>query len=94
MKGGLKAIRRITAQDKAKAAGKYTLLATIAGKYTANVGWPGYSNAGVDEVFKKFLIPQMLAAVAQDQMTPQEAARTFDREVREIFQKWRNLKKV
>ncbi|MBA3330233.1 MAG: extracellular solute-binding protein [Actinobacteria bacterium] len=94
VKGGLKAIRKITASDKAKPAGKYTVLATIAEKYTANVGWPGFSNAGVDEVFNKFLIPQMFAAVAQDKMTPDEAARTFDRQVREIFQKWRDLKKI
>jgi len=94
VKGGLKGIRQITAADKAKPAGKYTVLATIAEKYTANVGWPGFSNAGVDEVFNKFLIPQMFATVAQDKMTPDEAAKTFDRQVREIFQKWRNLKKI
>ena len=94
VKGGLKEIRKITAQDKAKPAGKYTVLATIAERYTANVGWPGFSNAGVDEVFNKFLIPQMFATVAQDKMTPEEAAKTFDRQVREIFQKWRDLKKI
>ena len=94
VKGGLKGIRRITASDKAKPAGKYTVLATIAEKYTANVGWPGFSNAGVDEVFNKFLIPQMFAAVAQDKMTAAEAAKTFDGQVREIFQKWRNLGKI
>jgi multiple sugar transport system substrate-binding protein len=91
---GFKAIRRYTAKDPFKPKGKYTILTTIAQKYTANVGWPGFSNAGVDEVFNKFLIPQMFAAVAQDKMTPEEAARTFDRQVKEIFQKWRNLKKV
>lgn len=91
---GFKAIRRYTAKDPFKPRGKYTILTTIAERYTGNVGWPGYSNAGVDEVFNKFLVPQMFAAVAQDKMTPAEAARTFDRQVREIFQKWRNLKKI
>ena len=91
---GFKAIRRYTAKDTFKPRGKYTILTTIAERYTGNVGWPGFSNAGVDEVFNKFLIPQMFANVAQEKMTPEEAARTFDRQVREIFQKWRNLGKI
>jgi multiple sugar transport system substrate-binding protein len=91
---GFKAIRRYTAKDQFKPRGKYTILTTIAEKYTGNVGWPGFSNAGVDEVFNKFLIPQMFASVAQEKMTPEEAARTFDRQIREIFQKWRNLGKI
>jgi multiple sugar transport system substrate-binding protein len=91
---GFKAIRRYTAKDPFKPKGKYTILTTIAERYTANVGWPGFSNAGVDEIYNKFLIPQMFAQVAQDKMSAADAARTFDRQAREIFQKWRNLKKI
>jgi hypothetical protein len=36
----------------------------------------------------------MFANVAQEKMSPEEAARTFDRQIREIFQKWRNLGKI
>ena len=36
----------------------------------------------------------MFAAVAQDRMTAAEAARTFDGQVRSIYQKWRNLGKI
>jgi multiple sugar transport system substrate-binding protein len=94
VKGGFKAIRKATAADKHKPAGKYTILTTIAEKYTTNVGHPGFSNAGVDEVFNKFLIPQMFAEVAQDKMTPAEAARAADREIKAIFAKWRRRKKL
>ena len=94
VKGGFKAIRRATAADKHKPAGKYTILTTIAEKYTTNVGHPGFSNAGVDEVFNKFLIPQMFAEVAQEKMTPAEAARAADREIKAIFAKWRRRKKL
>jgi multiple sugar transport system substrate-binding protein len=94
VKGGFKAIRKATAADKHKPAGKYTILTTIAEKYTANVGHPGFSNAGVDEVFNKFLIPQMFAEVAQEKMTPAEAARAADREIKAIFAKWRRRKKL
>ena len=74
--------------------GKYTILDEINKKYTKNVGYPGFSNPAIDEVFNKFLIPQMFAEVAQDKRTPADAARTYDRQLREIFQKWRNRGKI
>jgi multiple sugar transport system substrate-binding protein len=94
VKGGFKAIRRYTAKDKFRPHGKYTVLTTIAEKYTTNVGHPGFSNAAVDEIFNKYLIPQMFAAVAQDKMSAQDAAKTFDRQMRSIFTKWRSLKLI
>lgn len=94
VKGGLPAIRRFTAQDKHKPSGKYTILSTIAERFTTNVGHPGYANAAMDEVFNKFLIPQMFAQVAQDRMSPDEAARAAQQEIGRIYAKWRNLKKI
>ena len=87
-------MRRATAADRARPRGKYTILTTIAQRYTTNVGHPGFANAAVDEVFNKFLVPQMFATVAQDKMSAADAARTFDGQVRSIYQKWRNLGKV
>jgi multiple sugar transport system substrate-binding protein len=94
VKGGFKSIRKATAADKHKPLGKYTILTTIAEKYTTNVGHPGFSNAGIDEVFNKFLIPQMFAEVAQDKMSPAEAARAAEREIKSIYAKWRRRKKL
>ena len=94
VKGGFKAIRKATAADKHKPLGKYTILTTIAEKYTTNVGHPGYSNAAIDEVFNKFLIPQMFAEVAQDKMSIDEAVRAAEREIKSIFAKWRRRKKL
>ena len=74
--------------------GKYNVLDTINKRYTKNVGYPGFSNAAIDEVFNKFLIPQMFANVAQDKMSPTEAARTFDREIKKIYASWRGRKKI
>ena len=74
--------------------GKYVVLDRINKNYTYNVGYPGYSNAAIDEVFNKFLIPQMFAEVAQDKRTPADAAREYDRQIRIIFQAWRNRKKI
>lgn len=94
VKGGFRTIRRATARDTHRPLGKYTILTTIAQRYTTNVGHPGYANAAIDEVFNKFLIPQMFAEVAQDKMTPAEAARAMDREIRTIFAKWRRRRKI
>ncbi len=74
--------------------GKYKILDTIARKYTANVGFPGYSNAAVDEIWNTWLIPQMFAQVAQDKMTPAEAAKTAERQMKAIFAKWRKRGKI
>jgi multiple sugar transport system substrate-binding protein len=87
-------IKRRLERDPAQPKGKYVVLDEINQKYTKNVGYPGFSNAAVDEVFNKFLIPQMFAQVAQGKQSPDEAARTFDRELKQVFQKWRGLKKI
>ena len=74
--------------------GKYKILNTIAKSYTANVGYPGYSNAAVDEIFNTFLIPQMFAEVAQGKKTPAEAAQDAEKQMKTIFAKWRRRKKI
>jgi multiple sugar transport system substrate-binding protein len=90
----VKNIQRQLAQDKHKPLGKYTILGTIAQKYTHNVGWPGFSNAAIDEIFTTSLIPQMFAQVAQKKMTPDEAVRSADRAMKTVFDKWRKRKKI
>ena len=90
----VKNIQHQLAQDKHKPLGKYTVLGTIARKYTYNVGWPGYSNAAIDEMFNTFLIPQMFAQVAQKKMSADDAVRATDRELRKVFAKWRKRGKV
>ena len=89
IKGGFQTIRRMAAQDTHRPRGKYTILTTIAEKYTANVGYPGFSNAVIDEIFQRYLIPQMFAQVAQGKMQPAEAVRSFDRQFKALYRKWR-----
>jgi multiple sugar transport system substrate-binding protein len=94
VKGGFKAIRKITAADKHKPLGKYTILTTIAEKYTTNVGYPGFANAAVGDIFNQFLVPQMFAQVAQGKMTPEDAARSMQGQFRSIYAKWRAQKLI
>jgi multiple sugar transport system substrate-binding protein len=89
IKGGFKTIRALTRQDTHKPRGKYTILTTIAEKYTTNPGFPGNSTPVMDELYNTFLIPQMFAEVAQGKSSPADAVRTFDRKAQAIWRKWR-----
>jgi multiple sugar transport system substrate-binding protein len=86
--------RKRLAADPHTPKGKYVVLDTIARRYTKNVGYPGYSNAAVDEIFNTFLIPQMFANVAQGKKSPAEAARDAEKQMRAIFAKWRKRGKI
>ena len=90
IKGGFKTIREMTKQDTHKPKGKYTILTTIAEKYTTNPGHPGNSTPVMDEIYNTFLIPQMFAEVAQGKSTPAEAVSAFATKAQGIYRKWRN----
>jgi multiple sugar transport system substrate-binding protein len=90
IKGGFKTIRKMTAQDPHKPKGKYTVLTTIAEKYTTNPGHPGHTNAVIDEIFNTWMIPEMFAKVAQGKSSPADAVSDFDARARRIYRKWKN----
>ncbi len=90
IKGGFKEIRKMCAQDTHKPRGKYTVLTTIAEKYTTNPGHPGNTTPVIDEIFNTFLIPQMFAEVAQGKSTPADAVSAFSSKAQGIYRKWRN----
>jgi multiple sugar transport system substrate-binding protein len=90
IKGGFKTIRKMTAQDTHKPKGKYTILTTIAEKYTTNPGHPGNTTPVIDEIFNTFLIPQMFAEVAQGKSSPAEAVQSFAKKAQSIYRKWKN----
>jgi multiple sugar transport system substrate-binding protein len=93
-RGAAKNYRAQLAADRHPPRNKYVVLEQIARKYTTNVGYPGFSNAAVDEIFNKWLIPQMFAEVAQGKSSPAEAARDAEREFKRIFAKWRSRGKI
>ncbi|MGZ8740291.1 MAG: carbohydrate ABC transporter substrate-binding protein, partial [Gaiellaceae bacterium] len=89
-----KKIQKLAAADTHKPRGKYQILTTIAQKYTANPGYPGYTNAAFSEVFGKFLIPKMFAQVSQGKMSAANAVSAADKEIKDIYRKWRKLGKI
>jgi multiple sugar transport system substrate-binding protein len=89
-----KAIRKTAAADTHKPRGKYTVLTTIAEKYTHNIGYPGTTNAAMDEVFSKYLIPQMFAQVSQGKMSAADSVRSTNAQVKQIYAKWKARGKI
>ena len=89
-----KQIYKAAAADTHKPHGKYTVLTKIAEKYTHNVGYPGFSNAAINELFTTYLIPQMFAQVAQGKMTATDAAKAAESAMKPIFAKWRAKGKI
>jgi multiple sugar transport system substrate-binding protein len=83
----------VTEDPVGGAHGKYSLLAD-ADTWTTNIGDPGYTNAAISEIFHRGLIPTMFARSATGQLTPEEALDKADREVRAIFQSWKERNKV
>jgi len=86
--------RRLERDPVAKPAGKYSVLGEIADKYTNNPGYPGFTNAAIDEIFNKFMIPQMFAEVAQDKRTAEDAVKVYHRSFKRIFTRWQNRGKI
>lgn len=66
---------------------KYRVLADAL-TWATNVGFPGYSNAAIDEVFNTFLIPTMFAKAARDEVSPEDSIKAAEREMKRIFAKW------
>ena len=82
-------IYKAAASDTHPPQGKYTILATVASRYTRSAGYPGYFNAAVNETLSRFLIPQMFAEVSQGKMSAAESVRATALELRQIWDRWK-----
>lgn len=89
-----KQIRKTAAADPHKPHGKYTVLTTIAEKFTHNIGFPGTYNAAMDEVFTKYLIPQMFAQVSQGKLSAADSVSQTNLQVKQIYAKWKAAGKI
>jgi multiple sugar transport system substrate-binding protein len=78
---------------KAKPGGKYAFLAD-AEKWSTNIGHAGHANAATDEVYNQFIVPKMFAAAARGEMSPEEAVKAAEAEMKPIFDKWRERGKI
>ena len=87
-------LKQLIANDpKATPSSKYAIF-NDADKWTVNVGYPGYANAAIDEIWKSWLLPKMFADAASGRLTPEAALDLYAGQSKEIFDKWRARRKV
>ena len=65
-----------------------------AGHWTTNVGYPGYTNAAIAEIYNSGLIGKLMGQAATGKLTPEEALNQADAQVQHIFQTWRERGKI
>ncbi len=92
--GSVPDLRDLAVADQgARPQGKYELLAD-AQSWSTNVGYPGYANAAMDEVFNQFLVPRMFQAAARGEMSAEDAVKAAEADMKPIFAKWKELGKL
>ena len=79
--------------DKAKPPEKYKVLEDAL-DWVTNIGYPGYANAAIDEIFNTWVLSTMFAQAATGKLSPEEALNQADAQVQRIFQKWRERGKI
>jgi multiple sugar transport system substrate-binding protein len=89
-----KRIYRAAAAETRPPKGKYSILTTVASQHTRNAGHPGPTNAAVQEVLDRYLLPRMFAEVSLGRMTATESVRATAREMRTIWRRWRAAGKI
>ena len=57
--------------------------------WSTNIGYPGFANPAIGEIFETFVIPVMFAQAAQGELTPEEAVSSAHDQCVVIFDKWR-----
>jgi len=78
--------KRIQYDPVAEPHDKYKVLADVL-DWATNIGYPGYASAGIDEVFNTWVIPTMFAKVARNELSPEDAAKAAETEIKRIFER-------
>ncbi len=82
-------LKKLLANDpRAHPPDKYKVLEDVL-DWATNVGYPGYANAAIDEIFNTWVIPVMFAKAASGAATPEEALKEADAACKRIFGKWK-----
>ena len=77
--------------SKGKPADKYAVLADSL-DWATNVGYPGYANAAIDDIYSNWIVNNMFAKAAQGVMSPEDAVKEAEAKARDIFAKWKERK--
>jgi multiple sugar transport system substrate-binding protein len=82
-------LQKLIANDpKGHPADKYKVLDDVL-NWATNVGYPGYANAAIDEIFNTWVINVMFAKAASGSATPEEALSEAEAACKRVFAKWK-----
>jgi multiple sugar transport system substrate-binding protein len=83
-------ITKLIASDpKGHPPDKYKVLEDVL-EWATNVGYPGYANAAIDEIYGTWVLNVMFAKAASGTATPEEALKEADAAAKRIFAKWKD----
>ena len=80
--------KMLAADSKGKPSGKYTVLGDAL-EWATNVGYPGYANAGIDEIFSTWVINTMFAQASTGAASPEDAIKEAEAKCKQIWAKWK-----
>jgi multiple sugar transport system substrate-binding protein len=82
-------LKQALAKDsKAVPPDKYKVLEDVL-DWATNVGYPGYSNAAIDETFNTWVLNSMFAKAATGAETPEDALKQAEAAMKRIWAKWK-----
>jgi multiple sugar transport system substrate-binding protein len=82
-------IKKLIANDpKAHPADKYKVLEDVL-SWATNIGYPGYANAAIDEIYGTWVLNVMFAKAASGAATPEAALSEADAQCKRIYAKWK-----
>jgi multiple sugar transport system substrate-binding protein len=67
---------------------KYNVLEDVL-DWTTNIGYPGYTNAAIEEIESAHVIPNMFREAATGAAKPEDAIKDAEAACKEIFNRWR-----
>jgi multiple sugar transport system substrate-binding protein len=82
-------LQKLIANDpKGHPSDKYKVMDDVL-NWATNVGYPGYANAAIDEIFSTWVLNVMFAKAASGAASPEEALKEADAACKRIFAKWK-----
>jgi multiple sugar transport system substrate-binding protein len=82
-------LKKLLQEDaKGKPAGKYAVLGDAV-DWATNVGYPGYANPAIDEVYSTWVLNTMFGKAASGALSPEEAIKEAEAKCKRIWSKWK-----
>ncbi|MCA1827439.1 MAG: extracellular solute-binding protein [Myxococcales bacterium] len=83
--------QQLANDKKGKPAGKYNVIGDAV-DWATNVGYPGYANAAIGEIFSTWVINTMFGKASTGAASPEDAVKEADEKCKAIVKKWKERK--